>query len=341
MKECLNKVIRGDCLEVMKKLPDKCVDLVLTDPPYYKIMEKDCKWEKIAWDNWRDTIQDWVIWLEQIVVEIKRILKTNWSFFIFWDDKNTAYMQVMIDKYFNIENNIVWYKPNNMTARWWKNFRCYCPMTERLLFYTNESRNNNLNNEFYAENIKVFAPIIEYMIEQKRMIKDYFNFKTDNEFNEYIGKIIDKISMWKHYFEYHQWAFPTEEIYKKLQSINKDIFKKEYEVFKKEYEELRKEYEDSRRYFKQEKNYTDVWEYNAIWWNENVEHPTQKPLSLIKPIIHTNSKKQYVVLDPFLGSWTTAVACKELWRNFIGIEREEKYCKIAEKRLRTATVSLF
>ena len=177
----------------------------------------------------------------------------------------------MIDKYLNLENSIVRYKPNNMTAKWRDCFRCYCPMTERLLFYSKEYRNNNLENESYASSIKAFAPIIDYMIEQKRLVKEYFWFKTDIEFNNYINDVTDtKSVVSRHYFTYSQRCFPTEEIRAKLQGINSKVFKKEYEVFK-------KEYEDTRRYFKQASNYTDVRNFNIIWWNELEDHPTQKP----------------------------------------------------------------
>jgi len=61
-------------------------------------------------------------------------------------------------------------------------------------------------------------------------------------------------------------------------------------------------------------------------------HPTEKPVDLMMQIIQAN--KGDLILDPFLGSGTTAVACKQLKRNYIGIEISEKYCKIAEERLR-------
>lgn len=331
----INKVHCWDCLELMKQIPDKSVDLVLTDPPYYNIMKNDWKWDSYNWDNQWESIDDWLAFLEEVTKEIKRILANNWSFFIFWDDKNTAYMQVMIDKYFNLENNIVRRKKNNMTIKWWNKYRCYCPITERVLFYTNESRNANLNNDMYAENIKIFSPIIEYMIEQKRKIKEYFWFTTNAQFDEYINNITETSSVVsRHYFTYSQRSFPTKEIWEKLQTINGEVFRKEYEVFRKEYEELR-------RPFNQEKNHTDVWDYNIIGWSEVVDHPTQKPLEMIKQIINTTSRKWQLVLDPFLWSWTTAVACKELGRNFIGIEKEQKYVDIANKRLSQTSVSLF
>jgi DNA modification methylase len=63
------------------------------------------------------------------------------------------------------------------------------------------------------------------------------------------------------------------------------------------------------------------------------EHPTQKPLALIKWILEKYSDEGMTVLDPFMGSGTTCVACKKLGRNYIGIEKEPVYVAIAKKRL--------
>jgi modification methylase len=63
-------------------------------------------------------------------------------------------------------------------------------------------------------------------------------------------------------------------------------------------------------------------------------HPTQKPLKLIQQVVLTSSKKGDLILDPFLGSGTTAVVAKALGRNWIGIEKEEKYIKIASERIK-------
>ena len=57
-------------------------------------------------------------------------------------------------------------------------------------------------------------------------------------------------------------------------------------------------------------------------------------------IINTYSKENNIILDPFLGSGTTAVACKELNRNYIGIEISPEYCKIAERRLAQGILSI-
>jgi len=62
-------------------------------------------------------------------------------------------------------------------------------------------------------------------------------------------------------------------------------------------------------------------------------HPTQKPLSILKKLIEVSSKEGDTVLDPFMGIGSTAVACKELKRNFIGCEINQKYVELSIERL--------
>ena len=74
---------------------------------------------------------------------------------------------------------------------------------------------------------------------------------------------------------------------------------------------------------------------------KNITHPTQKPVALFEYLIKTNTNEGDLVLDNCAGSGTTGVACKNLNRNFILIEQENKYCKIAEKRLNNTQKGLF
>ena len=74
--------------------------------------------------------------------------------------------------------------------------------------------------------------------------------------------------------------------------------------------------------------YGDVWEFNQDLKNS---HPAPFPLDLIDRIV--SSTKAKVILDPFMGSGTTALAAKINKRNFIGIDISPEYCKMAEKRL--------
>ena len=64
------------------------------------------------------------------------------------------------------------------------------------------------------------------------------------------------------------------------------------------------------------------------------KHDAQKPIELLRDLVKHFSKENDTVLDPFIGSGTTLVACKELKRQYIGIEINPKYCKIAEERIK-------
>ena len=64
------------------------------------------------------------------------------------------------------------------------------------------------------------------------------------------------------------------------------------------------------------------------------QHPTQKPVELFRWILSKYSEEGQTVLDPFAGACTTARACKDLKRNFICIEKIQKYCDIGEERLK-------
>ena len=66
------------------------------------------------------------------------------------------------------------------------------------------------------------------------------------------------------------------------------------------------------------------------------EHPTPKPVPLMERMVACSTDKDQTILDPFMGSGTTGVACMNLGRKFIGIEIEEKYFDIACERIRAA-----
>ena len=78
--------------------------------------------------------------------------------------------------------------------------------------------------------------------------------------------------------------------------------------------------------------------FQQKWRRQDQIHPTQKPVPLFEYLIKTYTNKGDLVLDNCLGSGTTAVACQNLNRNFIGIEISEKYCEIARERLRQQTL---
>jgi len=70
------------------------------------------------------------------------------------------------------------------------------------------------------------------------------------------------------------------------------------------------------------------------------EHPTVKPIKLMEKLIEIHSIQNMTILDPFMGSGTTGIACKKLNRNFIGIEIDKDYFKLAEQRIKNTSLRL-
>ncbi|CAN5424412.1 adenine-specific DNA-methyltransferase [soil metagenome] len=84
---------------------------------------------------------------------------------------------------------------------------------------------------------------------------------------------------------------------------------------------------------------SNLWtDLTVPFWSmpENTTHPTQKPEKLLAKIILASTSENDLILDPFAGSGTTVVVAKKLNRNFVGIEADENYCLLTEKRLALA-----
>jgi len=86
---------------------------------------------------------------------------------------------------------------------------------------------------------------------------------------------------------------------------------------------------------------SNLWtDISVPFWSmpENTDHPTQKPEKLLAKLILASTNPGDVVFDPFLGSGTSSVVAKKFGRNFVGVEINEDYCCLAEKRLELAEV---
>ena len=106
------------------------------------------------------------------------------------------------------------------------------------------------------------------------------------------------------------------------------------------YEELRKMNPDKQKDGSL-KQMRDVWQLPLVQGKERIRgkdnraiHPTQKPEEMLRRIILASSNKGDVVLDPFVGSGTTTFVAEKLGRNWIGIEKDKKYFKVAQNRMK-------
>lgn len=86
------------------------------------------------------------------------------------------------------------------------------------------------------------------------------------------------------------------------------------------------------------KRITDIWKFNRVSGDKQL-HQNEKPIKLIQQCILKHSNENDIIFDGFMGSGTTAVACKQLNRNFIGFELSKEYCDIANKRLQQGNIT--
>ena len=138
---------------------------------------------------------------------------------------------------------------------------------------------------------------------------------------------------------YTMWAVKNKKLFtiltweKPLSILNRNRFSQNLEYIVRVYDKktgLNKLDIDS---FPEKKNYySKNRKMNGIKGDGKL-HPTQKPIEYLNGLIELSSNEGAVVLDPFMGSGSTGVACKNLNRNFIGIEKDEKFFKIAKERI--------
>ena len=143
--------------------------------------------------------------------------------------------------------------------------------------------------------------------------------------------------MLRHYFQDSQFEIPTQKVW---ESVYMPLgFSKEYEELRQEYEELRQEYEELRQEYEELRNvhhcdalHCNVWNVPPIPSN-NRFHTCEKPVEILERLVRVSSNPGDIVLDCFMGSGSTGVACIHEGRKFIGIERDTKYFETARARL--------
>ena len=313
------KLYNGDCLEIMKNIPDKSIDLVLTDPPY-----------NIGIAKW-DKIKNYVEWFGKILKECERVLKDNGTLYFFHNDmEQISQIMEYIRQNTNFRYNsfIIWDK-GNFRSLSWKNpsdknkLRCWFNKCEYCLVYTFQDQSGLERVMLDVNNFKSLRGYFEKVQNFLRL-----NKKT---IIEKIGQNADHCFRWNS----SQWDLPTAETYNQLIDIlhidNMPDFR--------EYEDLRREYEDLRYTHNLDENHNNLW-ISKEPRNNGKLHPTQKPIDILERIIKTSSNEGDVILDMFMGSGSTGVACMNTGRKFIGIELDPKYFAISEERINGAIKEL-
>lgn len=300
------KLMQGDCLERMKEIESGSVDMILTDPPYGTVKGAALDgWgaEKTAWD---ETLPH-----NEMLEECNRILRTNGALVLFSQDPYTG--KLMTEQHGNL------------------------PFSYRLTWLKDHFANSLIAKKApvnYTEDICVFFkkydllnqhPLREYS--RSLMVEAKTNLK---KINEDLGH-----RRFEHfaYTDSTQFGLCTENTYSEFLSFyGVKSFKPYCELV-----EIDKAF---KLLFKRVFNLPEGKKYksNVLQYKKDYTglHPTQKPVALLEDLIKTYTNEGDTVLDFTIGSGSTGVAAKNLNRNFIGIELDENYFKIAKDRIEAA-----
>jgi site-specific DNA-methyltransferase (adenine-specific) len=298
----LNYIDNVDCLEGMKQIPDGSVDLVLTDPPYGTMRGFS---ERFDWDI--------PVPPKVLLPEISRTLRPNGKAVIFCQEPYTHALIKESTPGLCFRYRGIWVKDRPGNVRVAK--KAMVPLYEDFCVF------GKVYDETHVNPLRQYAQsIADYINYNRRITSDAIASRGASYFLE-----CDK--------NQKKWFLCTEAIYKKLIEVYK-IDKMKGFIPYDQLKAMNKRYEPVFNLWQGGKTKTNVLAYPKD--NPSL-HPTQKPLALIEDLVQTFSNPGAVVLDPFMGSGTTAAACVRTGRNYIGFELDEKYHAIALERVAAET----
>ena len=256
---------QGDCLELMKAIPDGSIDLTVTSPPYDNLRSYNGNNE-----SWNQNV-----W-ESIIRELYRVTKDGGA--VVWivgdatikgSETGTSFKQALYfkDMGFNLHDTMIWSKGS-------------CPFPNKTRYYQS----------------------FEYMfIFSKGRIKTYNPIKDRK----------------------NKWAGAN--VHGTQRQVDGSLTRPSGMKIKRQIKDFGVRF--------------NLWEQSPERKNKT-SHPAPFPVKLVQDHIVSWSNEDDTVLDPFMGSGSTGVACVNTNRNFIGMELEEKYFKIAKERIEQARKSL-
>ena len=291
-----NKIYNEDILSYLKRLPDRSVDLFILDPPYYRVVNN-------SWDNQWKSYCEYHSWCVEWFKEIERTSKYSTSIYLFgFPYQLSRLLANIIDLGFDFRQQIIIDKGiQSVAGRVSNKLKMFPTATESIFFFCYDSTEylkTILNNE-----------------------KDKIDLAA-KEINEYLGKASNGGGTWSSIAGKKQMtrAQPTREDWNKLNKLFSGNLPN--------YDDVVFKFNDKTR------GITDVWT-DINFYDRKVKkiHPTQKPLKLIDRLVLASSNENDLVVDPFMGSATTAVSCINNNRKYGGCEIDKEYYNVSLERI--------
>ena len=313
----------GDCLDQLRRLPDRCVDLIYIDPPFNSNRNYEVFWgetkEKRSFEDRHGSTQAYIEFMRPRCVELSRVLKPTGSFYYHCDWHASHYVKVMLDQIIgenNFQSEIIWHR----TLAKGLAFAGFPNNHDAILFYG--------GGEQLTWN-RPYTPYDPDNLDAKTASKychrdpDGRVYRLDNLINpnpdrpnltyEFLG--VKRVWRWtkERMEEAHQNGIVVQTRPGAVPQL--------------------KRYLDEQEGRPIDTVWTDIPPINSQA-RERLGYPTQKPLALLNRIITASSNKGDIVLDAFCGCGTALVSAQRQDRQWIGIDLSPTACRVIAKRMR-------
>lgn len=316
-----NKIICGETLSVLKKIPTCSVQTIVTSPSYF--LQKE-------YENKSENFQDYLKNHKEIIKESRRVLKNNGA--IFWNVAQTVQEGEILPLgaiFYNIFKDLNFFLKNWII---WKFEGGECPRTRLFGRYENVLWLVKNKDEFIFNIDDIRVPT--KWLKDKRVRNDGKNPEDfwifdDRKNIDKLNLIKSKLSKYKKLISEKKKDYVNQIL---MDEITRDIEDQLNDMLETKEKILNKNLQDN------------IWHINRvvnISKKEKIKHPKTKkahpcpfPERLIERIIKMSSNKNDLVLDIFSGSGTVMKIANQLNRKWCGIDMDKEYCEIAEIRVK-------
>jgi len=274
-----------DCIEFMKTLPDKCIDLIIADPPYFRILQE--KWDRF------NTFDEYLNWSKEYLSLCVRKLRLSGTLLLYGCSRSFSTLcelnRILLNggMYF-VEEIIIDKGIKSIAGRISSKIKMYPTVSENILVYRRDAK-----------------PFVKELLKQKQKESNI----TTKEIKTYLEMPLNGGGNWTKYCGDTEFPLlPTKVHWQKL-----------CELF-----QINIEYSTIEEVYNGQFGLTNVWN-DINFYIKNRMHPSEKPLKLSERLVSSFSRENDLVYIPFAGSGSEIVACKNLNRNWIATEINKQY----------------
>lgn len=320
----LNNIICGDSAFILKQLDSESVDLVITSPPYFN--QRNYNNAEVGIGN-EPLVENYLAALLEVLQEVVRVLRPDGNIVYNLGDKYEKGSLLLVPYRFamlateqnnlRLVNNITWVKTNPTPRQF---ARRLVSSTEPFFHFAKGSSYYFDRDSFISQSTKKCQTKPTSRLGQKyRALVDTSDLsKSQKELaHRHLDEVIQEVHDGK-----------TQSFRMKIRGIHAEAFGgneggRKSQMDKNGFTLIRITGQPMKR---------DVL-INAVASNRGIRHQAIYPEAIITQLIQLLCPKGGVVLDPYIGSGTTALAARKSHRHFIGIEIDPSYCKLANNRV--------